>query len=94
MRDKTFTHLLVGLAALSIVATSGLAFYSVQKGRTLNLLQIQVAVINRNRTLLAGLVNDTVEYSKHNPAIDPILQSVNIKPRPGAPSPSQSPAKP
>ncbi len=91
MRNNAFTQLLVGLTALSILATAGLAFYYVQTVRKLNLLQSQAALLNRNRTLVNALVNDTVEYSKHNPSIDPILQSVNIKPRPGTAPPPASP---
>jgi hypothetical protein len=93
MRNNAFTHLLVGLAALSIVATAGLAFYYVQTVRKLNLLQSEVANKNRNRALINALVNDTLEYSKRNPAIDPLLQSVNIKPKPGT-APMPAPAKP
>jgi hypothetical protein len=93
MRNNAFTQLLVGVTALSILATAGLAFYYVQTVRKLNYLQSQAAIINRNRTLVNALVMETVEYSKRNPAIDPILQSVNIKARPGAPS-SPKPAKP
>jgi hypothetical protein len=36
--------------------------------------------VNRNRALFQALANDAIEYSKRNPAIDPILQSVGINP--------------
>jgi hypothetical protein len=29
---------------------------------------------------MTALANDTLEYSKKNPAIDPILESVGLKP--------------
>jgi hypothetical protein len=93
MRNNALTNLLAGLVVLSVVATAGLAYLYVRSVQKLNRLQFQSAVINRNRTLITSLANETLEYSKHNPAIDPILQSIGIKPRPGAQT-SPSPLKP
>ena len=31
-----------------------------------------------------ALMNDTLEYSKRDPAVDPILEAAGIKPKPGA----------
>jgi hypothetical protein len=83
MRSNPFTNLLVGLVALTVLATAGLTIYYVRLVQKLNGLQLQAAVINRNRTLATALVNDAVEYSKSNPALDPILQSIGIKSKPG-----------
>jgi hypothetical protein len=88
MRHNALTNLLVGLAALSMVATAGLAGLYVRSVQKLNRLQFQTAVINRNRALANSLANEAVEYSKRNPAIDPVLQSVGLKPKAGA-SPAQ-----
>jgi hypothetical protein len=41
---------------------------------------------------LQSLVNDTMEYSRRNPAIDPVLQSLGLK-APTAPTAAQ-PAPP
>lgn len=85
MRSNSLTNFLVGLVALGVVATSGLALYYVRSVQKLNLLQRQAAVANRNRALVNSLAAETLEYSKRNPAIDPVLQSVGLKPRqPGA----------
>jgi hypothetical protein len=95
MRNNALTQLLVGLVALSVLASSGLAFYYVRSVQALNRLQLQTAVINRNRSLVNSLAADTVEYSKRNPAIDPLLQSVGMKPRPNGAAPvNPGPAKP
>ena len=75
----------MGLVALSILATASLAFYYVRSVQKLNRLQFQTAIINRNRALVNALVSESVEYSKRNPAIDPILQAVGVKPKSGAP---------
>lgn len=95
MQNNALTQLLVGLVVLSVLASSGLAFYYVRSVQALNRLQLQTAVINRNRSLVNALAADTVEYSKRNPAIDPLLQSVGMKPRPAGAAPAnQAPAKP
>ena len=80
MRNNALTNLLVGLVGFSVVATSALAFYYVRSVQTLNRLQVQTAIINRDRSLASSLAGEVLDYSKRNPAIDPILQSVGMKP--------------
>jgi len=36
--------------------------------------------MNTRLNFAQALLNDTLEYSKRNPAIDPLLQSMNLKP--------------
>lgn len=79
MRSHGLTNLLVGLVALAVLATAGLALYYVRCVQKLNGLQLQAALVNRNRALGNALANEVLEYSKRNPAIDPVLQSVGIK---------------
>ena len=54
--------------------------------RELRSLQAQANMINNNRTVINALANDTIEYSKKNPDIDPILESVGLKPAKSAPA--------
>jgi hypothetical protein len=89
MRNGALTTLLVGLLVLSVLATAGLALYYVRSVRTLNVLQLQTTVINRNRSLVNSLAGEALEYSRRNPSIDPVLQSVGIKPRGNAPAAQQ-----
>jgi hypothetical protein len=91
MRNNALMNLLVALTALTVVATAGLAAYYVRSVQRLNRLQLQSAVINRNRALINSLAGEVVEYSKRNPAIDPVLQSVGLKPKPGAPAGQPAP---
>ncbi len=91
MRNSAFTQLLMGLAALSIVATAALVYRYLYTVHKMNLLASEVAARTRSRTMVNALVSDLVEYSKRDPSIDPILQSVNIKPRPTASAPSAGP---
>jgi hypothetical protein len=95
MKNNLLTNLLVGLVVLSVLATSGLAYVYVRSVQKLNQLQLQNALITRNRTLINSLANEAIEYSKRNPAIDPILQPfVDVKPKPGVAPAQQRVAKP
>jgi hypothetical protein len=42
-------------------------------------LNAHLSVINAERVGFQALINDCMEYSKKNPAIDPILKSVGLK---------------
>ena len=42
--------------------------------------------------MINALANDAVEYSKNHPAIDPILESVGLKPGKSAPAATSKPA--
>ena len=42
-------------------------------------LQPQVANIQNYQNIVNALANEALEYSKHNPAIDPILEPVGVK---------------
>ena len=48
--------------------------------RDLRRIQSQVATVNTRLNLAQALLNDTLEYSKRNPDLDPILQSLKLKP--------------
>lgn len=84
MKVSGLTLFLAGLLMLGAVATAGLAYTYVRSMRSVGLLQSEAAVINRDRSVMQALAADAVEYSKHNPAIEPILQSVGIRIKPSA----------
>ncbi len=73
------TVLLVALAILSVwSAISCVKFVS--RSRELRRLQNVVGQINFRQAGINALVNESIEYSKKNPAIDPILESIGAKP--------------
>jgi len=87
--------LLGSVFILLALGTSYLTFTYVQSLKKLQGLQAEVLVVNRNQTLLQNLAAESLEYSKRNPAIDPILQGMGIKPK-GAPqtvTPTKAPSK-
>jgi hypothetical protein len=86
MKNTPLTTILLGVLTLSALASIVLCWLYISNTRELRTLQAQAAQINGNRALINALVNDTVEYSKTHQAIEPILESVGLKPVKSAPA--------
>lgn len=76
---------LVPLTLVALIFCSALfslltAFLYMKGTGELRGLQAQAARIENSRNLLRAIAAESLEYSKRNPAIDPILQSVGLKP--------------
>jgi hypothetical protein len=93
MRNNQFAVVLAGLLAISTLVTAWLTFRYVSSVQKLQVLQPQLANVNNSRSIIISLVNDTLEYSKHNKDIDPLLQAMNLKPGGAvvAPTPNTKP---
>ena len=95
MKSNLLCTLALGIflvCALYTVWLSGMYFLSVQE---MQRLQSQYMSVEQTRNALSALANEALEYSKKNPAIDPILQQFDLKPKPGATNaPAQSGSKP
>jgi len=83
---------LLGVLTLSALASVVLCLLFTTNTRQKNLLQSQATAIINKRTIINALVNDVVEYSKKNQAIDPILDSVGLKPGKSTPAATSKPA--
>lgn len=81
---------LIGLLLVSAVTAAVCTMVFIQSNRDLRRFQAQAASIQNNRLVAQAMANDCLEYSKRNPAIDPILQSIGLKPKPQA---TTSPAR-
>src|ERR1035437_1643832 len=92
MKNNPLTTVLLGVLTVSALLSVGFCWRYVSNTRELRALQTQANMINNNRTMINSLANDTVEYSKKNPAIDPILESVRLKPGKSAPTATNKPA--
>jgi hypothetical protein len=79
MRTNSFTALLVGLLLISALAAAVQVLRITFATRDLRRLQPRLVEINAHWNLAQALLHDTLEYSKHNPSIDPLLQSMNLK---------------
>jgi len=49
-------------------------------------LQALLFEANRNREIVRAMATDALEFSKKNPAIDPLLQQLDLKAKPAAPA--------
>lgn len=92
-KTDTVTLALVGLLAGLAVASVTLCYRYVRTLSYTHTLQVQGqklqgqwAAANRSREIVRAMAADAVEYSKKNPAIDPLLQQLDLKPKPGAPA--------
>ena len=80
MRNSSATSVLLGLLVISALLSIGLFFGLISKERQLRELRVTAAQINNNRALINSLAAEAVEYSKKNPAIDPVLEAAGVKP--------------
>ena len=79
MRNNSFAALLVGLLFVSAAAAAVQVLRLSFATRDLRRIQPKLIENSGHLNLTQALINDTLEYSKHNPAIDPLLQSMNFK---------------
>ncbi len=92
-RSPLTTILLAATTAMALLSLF-LCWSLISSSRQLRNLQTQVAVMNNNRQMIQVLAAEAMDYSKRNPAIDPILEWIGAKPpRAGASNtaPAQTP---
>ena len=77
-RDLLSPALLLGLF-LSTLAASGMCYWFLKASRDLRALQAQTAVINQKRAALQAFAIDVNEYARRNPAINPLLDQLNLR---------------
>lgn len=88
MNNPLSTTVLKVVLVVSLVLSVLFCVQYIMVTREARTLSGQVANINLFRNTLQALANDCLAYSQTNPAINPILESVGLKPRSGAGSPS------
>jgi hypothetical protein len=95
MKNSPFNAIFLAAVVVSSLWSVWLCYTVIARNRELRQLQARFAGVNHNQQLLASLANDAVEYSKKNPAIEPLLESIGIKPRgTNATTPATSTNKP
>lgn len=85
MNKSPLANILLVVLALSALATVVLSAMYISAARELRQLQTQAASMQNNRSIVAAVANEALEYSKKNPAINPILEGAGIKAATGAP---------
>ncbi len=90
-KSPAFTFLLVVLVISSLASVLFCGLY-IRSAMRLRDVQRSAANAQAYANLFMSLVNDTMEYSKKDPSVDPILESVGFKP-PAAAITNKAPAK-
>jgi hypothetical protein len=96
MKSNLICTLTLGVFLVCAIYTVWLSVHVFFSGRQLQQVQYQYMRVEQIHEALQSLAGEAVEYSKKNPAMNPILQQFEIKPRTGAtnaPAPQKAPAK-
>ena len=92
MKNSLLTTILLGVLTVSALASVVLCWLNISNTRELRSLQAQATQINNNKAFIQALVNESMEYSKTHHEIDPILESVGLKPAKATPPPANKTA--
>ena len=92
MKNNPLTTILLGVLTLSALASVVLCWLNISNTRELRSLQTQATLINNNKAFINALVSESMEYSKTHHDIDPILESVGLKPGKTAQTPTNKTA--
>lgn len=92
MKNSPLTKALLVLVVVISLWSVYYCMSYVSKSRELRTMQSQVAFLNFRQQLVNTLVTEAVEYSKKNPAIDPILEGIGVKPAKTNPPAAAKPA--
>ena len=76
MKNNQLALMLVGVLFLSSLATVVLTYGYISSQNKMRRLQPQISRGSFDRNFIQSLVNDCLEYSKHNKDIMPLIQSI------------------
>lgn len=93
MKNDPLTGTLVGVLAVSALASILIFYFYVGKSREMRQNTMQLQMIGNRRQAINALIADVMEYRKTHPAIDPVLEQAGLIPKPGAPA-AGAPVKP
>lgn len=91
MKTNPLITFLLGVLIVGAVITFGLAVGYERNFRRLRTLEMQAAQIQNTGIIISSLINDTIEYSKKNPAVTTILERARVPQR--LPAQSTVPAR-
>jgi hypothetical protein len=95
MKNKLMAAPLAWLLLATSVLTVVFCLWFVWSSRQNLMAQVELERLNARGNALRALLQESVEFSKHNPAIVPLLQSLNVLPRGtnSAPAPAKGASK-
>jgi hypothetical protein len=91
MKNSPLLKVLLALSTVSVLLSVALCFFFISEARQLRYLQSQIAIANNTSARVNGLVGEALEYSKKNPAIDPVLEGIGAKAGKNTPAPAVAP---
>jgi hypothetical protein len=91
IKSNPLAVVLVTALFLSALASSWFSVWWFLGARELQSLEYQFQSMSQISAAMQSLANDAVDYGRRNPAIDPLLNQFDLKPRPAAP-PATPPA--
>ena len=84
MKNSPFNAIFLAAVVVSSLWSVWLCYTVISRTRELRELQGRANGVNYRAVGVQSLVNDAVEYSKKNPAIEPLLESLGVKQRTNA----------
>ncbi len=91
MKNRIWPAAMLAVLTLCVLCTGAFLVRYFFALKQLHGLQQRVNAASRNVRLAQELARECVEYSKRNPAIDPILQRFDLKRSPTDPGPNALP---
>src|SRR5262245_31392090 len=94
IKSNPLAVVLVTALFLSALASSWFSIWWFLGARELQSLEYQFQSLSQISAAMQSLANDAVDYGRRNPAIDPLLNQFDLKPRSTAPPTSQPAPRP
>jgi len=85
MKNNSTTTILTWVMAAGLILSLGFSvkfFFQTKEYRT---YQAEMSRYQQTHSVLNALLNDLVEYSRHDPKIDPILETIGVRVNRAAP---------
>ena len=92
MNKSPATTILLFILVASALCSVAFCLLYTSSSRQLRDLQRTAAMAQNNRNLILALGSETLEYSKKNPAIDPILEAAGFKQKAASAAATNKPA--
>ena len=92
MKSNSLPTILLGVLAVSALASLVLCWSFISSVRDARALQPQVAAAQNNRAIASSLASDVIAYSKTHHDIYPILEAVGLKEKTATANPAVKPA--
>jgi len=86
MKNNGLTTILNWALIAVVVLTALFGFQYFNRTREVRSQQAKVVEFQNKQNMLQNLVAECLEYSKRNPAIDPILEANSVKPKTATPT--------